>query len=338
METKVLKADEQAIKIAASLILNGEIIGMPTETVYGLAASSLDSNAVAKIFKAKGRPQDNPLISHISSMNMLNMVAQNIPDEAYMLANAFWPGPLTMVLPRSTSIADEVCAGLNTAAVRMPSHTVALALINECKVPLAAPSANISGSPSPTTAKYVYDDMNGKIPLILDGGDCEVGVESTVISLVGKPILLRPGHITKEQLEKILGKQILVSDAVLHKLAKGEATPSPGMKYKHYAPKANIILIKGSKEAYYKYISSHNEPNTYRLCFEGEQALSEIPCITYGREANATEQAQRIFKALRELDENGAEIVYARCPQESGEAMAVYNRMIRAAAFNIVEV
>lgn len=338
METKVLKADEQAIKIAASLILNGEIIGMPTETVYGLAASSLDSNAVAKIFKAKGRPQDNPLISHISSMNMLNMVAQNIPDEAYILANAFWPGPLTMVLPRSASLADEVCAGLDTAAVRMPSHTVALALINECKIPLAAPSANISGSPSPTTAKYVYDDMNGKIPLILDGGDCEVGVESTVISLVGKPILLRPGHITKEQLEKVLGKQILISDAVLHKLAKGEATPSPGMKYKHYAPKANIVLVKGSKEAYYKYISSRNEPNAYRLCFEGEQELSEIPCVTYGRETKATEQAQRIFKALRELDENGAEIVYARCPQESGEAMAVYNRMIRAAAFNIVEV
>ncbi|MEG2924052.1 MAG: L-threonylcarbamoyladenylate synthase [Oscillospiraceae bacterium] len=339
MQTQILPPNKENIALAAKLLQNGEIVGIPTETVYGLAASALNGEAVKKIFSAKGRPQDNPLISHISSMDMLPMIAQNIPSACYTLANAFWPGPLTMVLPRSADVADEVCAGLDTAAVRMPSHKAALDIIAAAGVPLAAPSANLSGSPSPTTARHVMDDMDGRIPLIIDGGACTVGVESTVISLCTQaPLLLRPGHITKEQLEAALGCEVLLSQAVLHMLPQGAQAPSPGMKYKHYAPKAEVILIKGSLNAYNKYVNAHAQSGTYRLCYLGEENLSAVPCVTYGHENSSDEQANRLFSALRELDAKNAKTVYARCPEESGEFMAVYNRILRSAAFNIVEV
>ena len=223
MQTFLKCSSPESIAQAAALLRQDEVVGIPTETVYGLAASSLSNRAVAKIFAAKGRPQDNPLISHIASLDMLPMVAKDVPQSAYALAAAFWPGPLTMILPRSDIIADAVCAGLPTAAVRMPSHPDALAIIRAADLPLAAPSANLSGSPSPTTAADVFADMNGKVPLIIDGGACAVGVESTVISLTGNtPVLLRPGYITKEQLEKVLGTQVLLSSAILDKLKEGE--------------------------------------------------------------------------------------------------------------------
>ncbi|MEG1406261.1 MAG: L-threonylcarbamoyladenylate synthase [Ruthenibacterium sp.] len=337
MQTFLKSSAPHNIKEAAALLLQDEVVAIPTETVYGLAASALSDTAVRKIFAAKGRPQDNPLISHIASLEMLPMVASHVPQSAYALADAFWPGPLTMVLPRSEQVADSVCAGLATAAVRMPCHPVALAVINACGVPLAAPSANLSGSPSPTTAADVYADMNGKIPLILDGGACTVGVESTVISLVGEtPVLLRPGYITKEELEQVLGTPVLLSSAILHKLKEGEVANSPGMKYKHYAPKANVVLLQGDFAAYQKYVAAHCTADTMCLCFVGEEAQLPCPAIAYGAEHDSATQAQHLFSALRALDANGAKTAYARCPQQTGVGMAVYNRLLRAAAFQVI--
>ena len=314
-------------------------MAIPTETVYGLAANALDGAAVSAIFAAKGRPQDNPLISHIASMDMLGMVAGRVPPQAQRLAECFWPGPLTMVLPRGGAVADEVCAGLETAAVRMPSHPVAQAVIRAAGVPLAAPSANLSGSPSPTTAQDVLADMAGRVPLILDGGACEVGVESTVVSLAGAvPVLLRPGGVTKEQLEDAMGCAVALSDAVLHKLKDGESAASPGMKYKHYAPKADVTILKGSFDAYKEYMKSHCADGVYALCFTGEEPALPCPCVTYGRADKPDEQAHALFSALRELDARGAKTVFARCPAQEGVAMAVYNRLLRAAAFRVVEV
>ncbi len=337
MKTQLLQADKNGIEKAGQLLKQGEVVGIPTETVYGLAASSLDGRAVKKIFEAKGRPQDNPLISHISDLSMLELVVRDIPQSAYQLANAFWPGPLTIILHRSSQVADEVCAGLDTASVRMPSHPVAQAVIRAAGVPLAAPSANLSGSPSPTIAKDVLEDMDGRIPLILDGGTCQVGVESTVVSLVGEqPMLLRPGYITKEQLEEVLGCQVRLADAVLHQLKAGEKAASPGMKYKHYAPKADVTILKGDFSAYRSYVEAHYEEGVFCLCFSDEEKLLPCPCVCYGHETEPAEQANRLFSALRELDAQGARVVYARCPRQDGISLAVYNRLLRAAAFRVV--
>ncbi len=339
MQTILRQADSDAVEEAARLLLADEVVGVPTETVYGLAASALSDAAVRKIFAAKGRPQDNPLISHIASLEMLPMVVRDIPNDAYRLAEAFWPGPLTVILPRAETLADAVCAGLPTAAVRMPSHPVARALIETSGVPFAAPSANLSGSPSPTTARDVMADMDGRIPLILDGGPCDVGVESTVVSLAGaEPVLLRPGYITAEQLSQVLGRPVALARAVLHPLEKGETAASPGMKYKHYAPKAEVLLIKGPFAAYKAYVEAHAADGVYALCFTGEERQLPCPCVTYGRADAPAEQARELFSALRELDARGARVAYAHCPAQQGVAMAVYNRLLRAAAFRVVEV
>ncbi len=339
MQTKLMAADETSVREAARLLLADEIVAIPTETVYGLAASALSDAAVPKIFAAKGRPQDNPLISHISTLEMLPMIVSKVTDAAYRLARAFWPGPLTIILPRAEAVADSVCAGLDTAAVRMPSHPVARAVIEAAGVPLAAPSANLSGSPSPTTAKDVLADMDGRIPLILDGGVCRVGVESTVVSLAGeRPEILRPGHITRGQLSKALGCEVALSDAVLHPLREGQRAASPGMKYKHYAPKAEITILKGSLKAYKSYVEAHAADGLFALCFEGEEKELACPCVTYGRAGHPDEQARALFSALRALDARGARAAYARCPDEEDASLAVRNRLLRAAAFRVVEV
>ena len=339
MQTMLRPADADAIRQAARLLLEDAVVGVPTETVYGLAANALSDAAVRKIFAAKGRPQDNPLISHIASLEMLPMVVRDVPDGAYRLAEAFWPGPLTIILPHARGLADAVCAGLDTAAVRMPGHPAARALIEASGVPFAAPSANLSGSPSPTTAADVLADMDGRIPLILDGGPCDVGVESTVISLANdEPILLRPGCITAGQLQQVLGRPVAVAGAVLHPMEQGETAASPGMKYKHYAPKAEVILIKGPLSAYKTYVESHLQDGVTALCFTGEEQTLPCPCVTYGHADSPEEQAHELFSALRALDARGAKIAYAHCPAQQGVAMAVYNRLLRAAAFHVVEV
>lgn len=337
--TQVLPLEKKSINLAASLLQDGEVVAIPTETVYGLAADALNEEAVEKIFVAKGRPQDNPLIVHVSNFAMLQQVVSEIYPNARALAEAFWPGPLTMILPKSSKVSSIVSAGLDTVGVRMPSHKGAREIISAAMTPLAAPSANLSGSPSPTTAQHVYDDMQGRIPLIIDGGSSSVGLESTVISLVGNPIVLRPGFITQNQIEEVLKCEVLLADAVTAPLKEGETAASPGMKYKHYSPKANIILVDGSIEEFAKYIEAQAEENlgTWALCFEEDVPFIKAPAITYGSKDNSTEQATALFGALRALDENGAKIVYARMPKQNDVGLAVYNRLLRAAAFQIVE-
>jgi L-threonylcarbamoyladenylate synthase len=232
-----LMLNEDQMDVLVALLNESEPVGMPTETVYGLAASIFDPIAIQKIFTMKGRPQDNPLIAHVSSISMVNQIAEDLPTSFHVLAAAFWPGALTMVLPRKAEVPSIVCAGGPTVAVRMPSHPLALKLIERVNAPLVAPSANISGSPSPTTAEHVLSDFDGTLSAILDGGACEIGIESTVISLISEvPVILRPGSITKESIESVLGYEI-----ALPRL--GEPLLSPGMKYKHYAPKAKIHIV-----------------------------------------------------------------------------------------------
>ncbi len=324
---------DKALEKSAELLKNGEVVGIPTETVYGLAANAFNEDAVKKIYVAKGRPSDNPLIVHIARLEDLEPLVKEIPEKVKIMADAFWPAPLTMIMKKSDKISNVVSGNLDTVAVRMPKNDYARAIIEACGLPLAAPSANLSGSPSPTNAKYVFDDMNGRIPLIIDGGACEIGVESTVISFAeNPPRLLRPGGVTLEEMTELIG-EIVVDDAVLNKLAEGEVAASPGMKYKHYAPRADITLIKSDFE-HFKSLCE-GEENITALCFDGEGELLSCPYVEYGDRLDGYSQGARLFDALRELDEMGAGRVYARCPEARGMGLAVYNRLIRSAGFKI---
>ncbi len=339
METRLLLPTKENIKTVGTALREGMLAGIPTETVYGLAADALNGKAVSGIFKAKGRPMDNPLIVHISDFSQIDRfsLVREIPKAAYTLAEKFWPGPLTIIMPKGSAIPDEVSAGLDTVAIRFPSHPVTKAVITAADRPLAAPSANTSGSPSPTTAGHVYHDMQGKIPYVLDGGICEVGVESTVITLCTPvPMLLRPGGITLEQLETVLGK-VDVNDAVLHKLRDGEKAESPGMKYKHYAPKANLILVKAEDEEYIRFVNSKADDTVGALCYDEDEKLLNVKTFTFGGKNDYCAQANRLFDALREIDETDVQTVYGRCPDTQGMAMAVYNRLIRSAGFEVIE-
>lgn len=333
MDTKILQP--QDIEIGARLIKNGELVGMPTETVYGLGADALNGTAVANIFKAKGRPMDNPLIVHIAKIEDVYRLTSDFSDKARLLAEHFWPGPLTIVMPKSEVIPNEVSAGLDTVAIRYPSHPVAEALILAADTPIAAPSANLSGSPSPTTANHVFKDLKGKIPAIIDGGQCEVGLESTVITVAeGVPRLLRPGGVTLEEIEGVIGK-IQVDNGVMNKLAEGARVSSPGMKYKHYAPKAHVMLIKASSCKYTDYVNSNKGNGVGALCFDEDIKALNVPCITLGRADDYISQAHNLFDALRSLDKMGLTAVYAHCPKPTGVGLAVYNRVIRSAGFEV---
>lgn len=338
METVLLKNTEEDIARAGAILREGGLVAIPTETVYGLAANALDGRAVAKIFTAKGRPQDNPLIVHIGQLSQWESLVREIPPRAMALAKAYWPGPLTIILPKSDIIPDEVSAGLDTVAVRFPSMRTAQKIISAAGVPLAAPSANLSGSPSPTCARHTMDDMRGRIDAVLDGGDCNFGVESTVITLATEvPRLLRPGAVTPEELRAVLG-EIAIDDAVMGQLKEGVKAASPGMKYKHYSPKAEVTIIKSDLKAFCEFTEKlKNKHGVFALCFDGEEAAIPLPCVTYGREDDALTQSHRLFTALRELDEKGAQVVYARCPSTDGVGMAVYNRLLRAAGFSVME-
>jgi len=339
ISTQLLKAespDSGAVDLAVQLLNRGELVAIPTETVYGLAANGLDPKAVEKIYEAKGRPKDNPFILHIAEMRELAPLVRFIPKEALVLARHYWPGPLTMILKRSSIVPSIVSAGLDTVAVRMPAHPIARAIIQRCGFPLAAPSANLSGSPSPTKASHVWADMEGRIPLIVDGGDCAVGLESTVVALTGKvPRLLRPGGVTPEELEKVLGR-IEIDEAVLSSVDQEGPVASPGMKYKHYAPKAEVVLYEGSSAAYAKYVNG--QEGAYALCFEEDLPLLTGPYICYGPANQPEMQAKKIFAALRELDERRAEKVIAHSPAQTGMGMelSVFDRLLRSAGFRII--
>jgi L-threonylcarbamoyladenylate synthase len=335
-ETKLLSCNEDDLEIAAKLLRDGKIVGIPTETVYGLGADATNSKAVESVFKVKGRPADNPLIVHISGMDMLERIALDIPDLAYKLAEKFWPGPLTMVLKKRDTIPGVTSGGLDTVGIRMPSHPIIKRIIELAEIPIAAPSANISGYPSPTTAEHVMNDMAGKISVVVDGGRCHYGVESTVISFDDSQTIriLRPGCVTKEDLEQIY-KTVIIDDAVLNEVTNQSNVCSPGMKYKHYSPKANIVIIDGSFDCFKKYISHHNGENVYSLIYDRESKDFPYQHLTYGN--NSDEQAHQLFEKLRELDKVGAETVYVRTPEKNGVGLAVYNRLIRAAGFEVIK-
>lgn len=328
--------DKAGIMRAAELLRQGGLVAIPTETVYGLAANALDAEASAKIFAAKGRPADNPLIVHISDLSMLAPLVTEVPEQAVRLAEKYWPGPLTVIMKKSDKIPDSVSAGLETVAVRFPVNPVARAIITACGFPLAAPSANRSGRPSPTTAQHVIHDLDGRVDGIVVSGDCTVGVESTVLSLAGeRPRLLRPGAVTVEMIEAVIGP-IEVDDAVLHRLKEGRKVSSPGMKYKHYAPKAHVIMVEGDSAVYSDYVNQNIQPGTVALCFDEDVEKLRCPTVPYGSRTDDRSQARELFDALRKLDEIGAVTAYAHAPKKSGVGLAVYNRLIRAAAFEVV--
>lgn len=339
MKTEILSAQSPAaIRKAADLIKSGELVALPTETVYGLGADGLNPEAVAKIFQAKGRPQDNPLILHIADAAQLDMLCNNIPASAWQLAEAFWPGPLTMVLPAKSIVPKCTTAGLPTVAVRCPDHDATRKIIALAGVPIAAPSANLSGKPSTTTADHVFHDHDGKLPLIIDGGPCRVGVESTIIDLTEQPPrLLRPGGVTPEQLTAILG-EIVIDKAVTAQIDKDAVVKAPGMKYRHYAPDCQVLIIAGSEDAAARYIHAHYGPGDRVLCFEEELPLyQDCHPLSYGKSAQMDTLSAGLFAALRELDDPAVKTVYARCPVGGGIAYAIQNRLKKAAAFQIVD-
>ena len=338
METLFLSAlAEETAQIAAELIKKGELVAIPTETVYGLGANGLDESAVIKIFEAKGRPQDNPLILHLSEASEMERYCRDIPQEAYLLAEKFWPGPLTMVLPAKPCVPKRTTGGLDTVAVRCPDSAITREIIRLAGVPLAAPSANISGKPSTTTAEHVRHDHNGRIAAIVDGGACRVGVESTIVDLTEKPArLLRPGGITPEQLVEVLG-EVTVDKAVTAQIDKDAVVKAPGMKYKHYAPDCAVIIVSGGRDAAAKYVQENFQAGDRVLCFEEELPLYEnCAPLAYGKEADVNTLSAGLFAALRELDDPAVKRVFARCPVGGGVAYAVQNRLKKAAGFHIV--
>ena len=344
MQTLKLTNSKQDIETAGKLLKDGELVAIPTETVYGLAADALNGEAVANIFKAKGRPMDNPLIVHIADLSQVDDLVAFVPPVLEDLAKAFWPGPLTVILEKSDLIPDEVSAGLDTVAIRMPSHPVARAIIKAAGTPLAAPSANTSGMPSPTTAAHVLHDMDGKISAVVDGGPCEVGVESTVLTLCTRvPRILRPGRVTPEDLFDVLG-DVDVDDAVLGQLAEGAVAASPGMKYKHYSPKAEVYIVDGSAEGFAKYVNEKvaeraaDEAAVAALVFDGEESLVNCVTLPFGAEDDSLGQAEHLFDDLRRADELGVSDIYVRCPSAEGVGLAVMNRLLRAAEFRIINV
>lgn len=340
MQTKLLKITDitrgaAALDEAAALLREGKLVAIPTETVYGLAANALDPSAAKAIYAAKGRPSDNPLIVHVSRMEEIAPLVTNLPAALERLAERFWPGPMTVILPKSGRVPRETSGGLDTVAIRMPAHPVARELIRRAGVPLAAPSANLSGSPSPTCAQHCIDDLTGRVDAIIDGGTCEVGVESTVLTLcTDPPRVLRPGAVTLEMLREVL-PDIEYDPGVFEHLPDDREVVSPGMKYKHYSPKARVVLVRGTLDQFKRFIAAQKHAFGI-LCFEGEEANFTQTCVAYGAESDPASQAHRLFDALREVDRAGLTLVYTRVSDDEGIGQAVYNRLLRAAGFDEV--
>ena len=338
MDTVIINAQKPGCaEDAARIIKDGGLVAIPTETVYGLGANGLDPQAVAKIFVAKGRPNDNPLILHIADAGQIDALCHDVPESAYLLAARFWPGPLTMVLPAKSCVPKETTAGLSTVAVRCPDSEITREIIRLSGVPLAAPSANISGKPSTTTADHVYHDHAGKIPMIVDGGACRVGVESTIVDLTeDRPRLLRPGGITPAQLMEVLG-DLVVDKAVTAQVDKDAVVKAPGMTYRHYAPACQVVIVSGTSEQAAACIHKLYKPGDRVLCFREELPLFEgCDPLSYGTQTDLISLSSGLFAALRELDDPAVQKVYARCPEGDGIAYAIQNRLKKAAAFQII--
>jgi len=341
MKTLHLKAmDETAvseIEKAAEILKNGGLVAIPTETVYGLAASAFDETAVQNIFKAKGRPNDNPLIVHIAEFSELNSIVKEIPPVCKKCMDAFWPGPFTAVLPKKDIIPVSVSGGLNTVAVRMPANSVTREIIKKAGLPLAAPSANRSGSPSPSTADHVIDDLEGRIDAVVISGKCEVGVESTVVTFAtNPPRLLRPGGITVEMLKQFI-PDLVIDPAVTAEPEKDAEVASPGMKYKHYAPKAEVFMAQGSIKAFCKYCEEHKNDFDFALCYDEDEVDLKIPHTSLGANEDHQKQAELLFGFLRDIDDKGYKKVIVHAPLKEGVGLAVYNRLIRAAGFKVID-
>jgi len=337
---QILTAGKRGIHSAAQAIGYGEIVAFPTETVYGLGADVLNREALLKIFKAKGRPADNPLIAHVNSYDMVQRLVQNIPADAVRLMEAFWPGPLTLVMQKRPEVPYEMTAGLDTIAVRMPAHPVALALIEACGQPIAAPSANRSGLPSPTTAQDVFSDLGDEIPYIIDGGPCSVGIESTVLDMTSlRPLILRPGIITIEMIRNCIRS---VSNYEYHPQSD-EPVKSPGVKYRHYAPKAKLVIVSGSEGGVTRKILDLVSKDIDRglrpviLCYEESRRHYGADSIVLGSKYRPETVARNLYWALREVDRRGMDTAYAEALSQKGAGAAVMNRMLRAAGGHIEE-
>lgn len=341
MKTQVLKItgtlQTEDIERAARVLRAGGLCALPTETVYGLAGNALDKHTVDKIFAVKGRPSDNPLIVHIASISDLEALVREIPQTAQAVFQRFWPGPLTVVLPKSGRVPENISGGLDTVAVRMPGNDIMRAVIRVCGFPLAAPSANLSGSPSPTRAEHVLADLDGRIDMIVDGGPCDCGLESTVLSLCGdRPRILRPGAVTHEQLLAVLPDTIL-DEGTTAKLQKGARPVSPGMKYRHYAPKTRLILVHERSKAFVDFVNALGGDGIYALCFDEDIENLTVPYISLGPAGDCTAHARNLYDALRSLDDKRARTAYTRAPETRGMGLALYNRLIHAAAFEVVD-
>ena len=343
MKTQVLPVSEESIALGGEILREGGLVGMPTETVYGLGANALNPEAVRAIFRAKGRPGDNPLIVHIARREEILPLVRAIPKAAKRLMDAFWPGPMTLILPKADCIPPEVSAGLDTVGIRLPASEAARALIAAAGCPVAAPSGNRSGRPSPTTAQHMLEDMDGRIPLILDGGACEVGVESSVIDATGEtPVILRPGGITREMVADVLGA-VEVDEHVMSPLGEGETVRSPGMKYRHYAPRAKTVIFEGDARRVVEAICARYdaaEAAGERVAILGfdEHDFGSRTRLSLGHITCPQEAAARLFGALRELDERGETLALCEAVDMAGIGLAVMNRMGRAAAFDIEHV
>lgn len=348
MQTKVVKidsADNRCIREAAELIRAGELVAFPTETVYGLGADALHPEASKKIYAAKGRPSDNPLIVHIAAFEDLEYIAREVPAQARVLADAYWPGPLTMIVWKNDRVPYETTGGMETVAVRMPNHPAALELIRESGCLIAAPSANTSGKPSPTEAAHVALDMDGRIPMILDGGPVGIGIESTIIDLTEDiPMILRPGYITKEMLEKTLGGEVRIDPGII--ASDSERKPkAPGMKYKHYAPKADLILVEGETDrvaAEINRLTAARQSEGKKVgiiatdetmtCYAGDSVMS------IGARTDEDAIARHLYKILREFDDLNVDVIYSESFATPRIGQAIMNRLLKAAGHQVITV
>lgn len=338
MTTERLTTED--IQRGAEIIRKGGLLAIPTETVYGLGANGLNPEAVARIFAAKGRPQNNPLILHIPDAGWLERYCWDIPEVAYTLAAAFWPGPLTMILKAKDNVPRVTTGGLDTVGMRCPQHPATRAVIAAAGVPISAPSANTSGRPSCTTAQDVWEDMNGKIEGIMDGGPCTVGVESTIVDLTSDPpCLLRPGGLPLEEIQEVLGREISVDRAVMAQMKPGEKPKAPGMAYRHYAPKAPVTVVEGDPALAAQFISRRCKENTGVICFdEFADQFSGHEVQTLGPVKDKQTQARRVFDALRHFDSTEVSEIYAQCPDSSGLGLAIGNRIKKAAGFHVITI
>jgi len=351
LKTEILKIDignidKEKIEYAANIIKEGGLVAFPTETVYGLGANALNEEAIKKIFKAKGRPQDNPLIVHVADKLSVEELVFKISDKTEKLMDAFWPGPLTLVMNKKQIVPEIITGGLNTVAVRVPSHPIALALIRSAKLPIAAPSANVSGKPSPTDSKHVINDLDGKVDVIIDGGFSNIGVESTVVDMVADPpMLLRPGGITFEQMKLVVGA-VEIDPTLMDKNLDGINIPrSPGMKYKHYAPRASVIIVEGEVEKIAARINElvkeyevMNKKVGILATDETKHFYPESLTLSLGSRLSPDTIAANLFKALRDFDKTDIQTIFAEAIDSSGIGLAIMNRMNKAAGYNIIKV